>query len=310
MSFESEENRSFNIYYLNFSKVYEISMMINNVIPKSIQNEKATKNEKGAKIKAGFSGKAGDYLNEIKSYFSTEMGKNKITYSNVVESLDIKTTKSILLQRIIEKSKEIKSLCSCIEGDLIKINNVKLEILEEDNLRQILMLRKEALKGFRIEGMDVNNLVGSILQDYSYVLHGRIDGNQDIIIKIPMEIEDDFENKYNVDDLLVGHVSIIGVYKGQVTKEHIKSNTFNYFEKIGMLDDENSSNNSNVITSNYSSHKNAQEKKQKTDNDKDEHHYIDVISIIQDIRYEKEEEDKTFLQKIKHFFEWNKKNNE
>lgn len=29
---EKKKSRDFNIYYLNFSKVYEIAMMINNVI--------------------------------------------------------------------------------------------------------------------------------------------------------------------------------------------------------------------------------------------------------------------------------------
>ena len=33
-------DKCFNIYYLNLSKVYEISMMINNTIVTSIQREK------------------------------------------------------------------------------------------------------------------------------------------------------------------------------------------------------------------------------------------------------------------------------
>lgn len=35
-----EGHNDFNVYYMNFSKVYEIAMMINNQIVKSYQHEK------------------------------------------------------------------------------------------------------------------------------------------------------------------------------------------------------------------------------------------------------------------------------
>ena len=53
----------------------------------------------------------------------------------------------------------------------------------------------------------------------------------EIIIKIPMEIQSEFENKYNINDLLIGHVSIVGIYKGIVKEEFITSNTFTYFQE-------------------------------------------------------------------------------
>ena len=43
---EKKKSRDFNIYYLNFSKVYEIAMMINNVILTQIQTNKSTSFEK------------------------------------------------------------------------------------------------------------------------------------------------------------------------------------------------------------------------------------------------------------------------
>ena len=41
-STEKKKSRDFNIYYLNFSKVYEIAMMINNVILTKIETDKSS----------------------------------------------------------------------------------------------------------------------------------------------------------------------------------------------------------------------------------------------------------------------------
>lgn len=234
------KDESFNIYYINFSKVYEISMMINNVLLSSIQRENASLSEKMRSRSLSISGSLGSssqqYLANIKSVIGTNSTDKSITSSKMIESLDVKTTKSILLRQIIEKCKLFSSFLSIAEGDLIKMDNIKLKILNEENLRQILMLRKDALKGFRVEGMEVNNLISSILQDYSYILYGEIEGDGEIskiMIKIPLEIQNEFESNYSVNDLLIGHVSVIGVYKGIVNETFITSNTFNYFAEHG-----------------------------------------------------------------------------
>ena len=52
--------------------------------------------------------------------------------------------------------------------------------------------------------MEVNNLISSMLQDYAYILKGLVydesmkEPVSEIIIKIPMEIQSEFENKYNI----------------------------------------------------------------------------------------------------------------
>lgn len=79
-------------------------------------------------------------------------------------------------------------------GRSCKVDRVKLELLNEESLRQFLILRRDALKGMRVEGMEINNLVSSMLQDYAYILKGRVydeslkEPASEIIIKIPMEI--------------------------------------------------------------------------------------------------------------------------
>ena len=137
--------------------------------------------------------------------------------SKVVESLDVKTTKSILLRRVIDQCAPVSLMNNSVEGDLVKVDRVKLELLNEDNLRQFLILRRDAFKGLQVEGLDVNNLMRSMLHDYAYILKGRVFDEKtegyvsEIIIKIPMEVQSEFENKYSINDLLIGHVSIVGI---------------------------------------------------------------------------------------------------
>ena len=86
--------------------------------------------------------------------------------------MDVKTTKSILLRRVIEQCASTIELKNLTEGDLVKIDCVKLELLNEESLRQFLILRRDALKGMQVEGMEINNLISSMLQDYAYILRG------------------------------------------------------------------------------------------------------------------------------------------
>mgnify|MGYP000999235792 CR=1 FL=1 len=180
----------------------------------------------------------------IKASISVDAKETSFSSSRVVETLDVKTTKSILLRRVIEQCAPVSTFDDSFEGDLVKVDNVKLELLDEESLRQFLILRRDALKGVRVEGMELNNLVGSMLQDYSYLLKGIVfDGAMENaiaeIIKIPLEIQTEFENKYSINDLLIGHVSIVGVYKGIVKEEFISSNTFTYLQEIGMRENQN-----------------------------------------------------------------------
>jgi len=89
----------------------------------------------------------------------------------------------------------------------------------------VKMLTDGALKGFNYEGLEINNLINSVLKDYSYVLTGYL-GDEPLIIKIPMQFENEFENLYNIDDLLIGNITLIGIYKKKIKKSAIK-NTFN-----------------------------------------------------------------------------------
>lgn len=285
-----DKNRSkdFNVYYLNFSKVYEIAMMINNVILKSIEKDRAKGFEKQYGFTSSISAKGTKlFLDGIKASISTDAKETSFSSSRVVETLDVKTTKSILLRRVIEQCTHISSFDKLSEGDLIKVDNVKLEILDEESLRQFLILRRDALKGVRIEGMELNNLVSSMLQDYAYILKGVVNSNKkdydnvEIIIKIPLEIQTEFENKYSINDLLIGQVSIVGIYKGIVKEGFISSNTFTFFQEVGMRQSQGMEDVAKIIKS-ASMPPINQNKEILADKD---YHFIDTLAIIQDVTF-------------------------
>lgn len=289
---EKKKSHDFNIYYLNFSKVYEIAMMINNVILTKIETDKSSSFEEQYGYTSSISAQGTkQFLDGIKASISADARETSTSSSKVVESLDVKTTKSILLRRIIEQCASVSVLDTSVEGDLVKVDRVKLELLNEESLRQFLILRRDALKGMRVEGMEVNNLVSSMLQDYAYILKGLVYDEMmqkpisEIIIKFPMEIQSEFENKYNINDLLIGHVSIVGIYKGVVSEEFITSNTFTYFQEAGARKGKQEPDASKIIKSNSLPVMHDTIIK-KCD---DDYHFVDTLAIIQDVAFKLEE---------------------
>lgn len=227
-------DKCFNLYYLNLNKVYELSMMINNAVMTNIQQERNTSSKfsKNRNISIGGTLQTdSDYLASIKSVIESNRSSEYSSSSKIIENLDIKTTKSVLLNKIKEKCITAKNISDFKEGDLVQIDDVQLSILDRETLQQMLLLKRDALKGMKVDGIDINNIVSSMIKDYSYILLGNIENDKEnkFIIKIPFEIENEFENNYNVDDVLLGKVSLIGIYKNKNKILDITNNTLNYF---------------------------------------------------------------------------------
>lgn len=267
-------------------------MMINNVILTKIETDKSSSFEEQYGFNSSFAAQGTKlFLDGIKASISADTRETSISSSKVVENLDVKTTKSILLRRIIDQCAVVTTLEKSVEGDLVKIDRVKLELLNEDNLRQFLILRRDAFKGMRVEGVDLNNLVSSMLHDYAYILKGSVFDESmkspvsEIIIKIPMEIQSEFENKYSINDLLIGHVSIVGIYKGSVGEEFITLNTFKYFQEAGLSKEQKDTSARKVFKSNTQVVLNNTESIE-SENDYD---FVDTLAIIQDVAFNLEE---------------------
>lgn len=284
-----EKNKDFNIYYLNFSKAYEIAMIINNVVKTAIEREKKASDTAEYGFTSDLSAKGNRlFLSGIKARLTAEGRKTFLSSQKVVESLEVKTTKSTLLRSILEKCALVHQFDEAVvEGDLIKINGVELKLFDEECLRQFLVLRKDALKGMRVEGMEVNNLISSMLQDYAYILKGSFgeqdQNSNDIMIKIPMDVKSEFESQYSIDDLLIGHVSVIGIYKGLVNESFVLSNTFSYFGEKGKDKVSADVGLTKIIKSDTPQ---ASAPTTQSDKKRAEYHFIDTIAIIQDVAFD------------------------
>lgn len=263
-----KKTTNFNIYYLNVSKVYEIKMMINNVVPSYYEKEKKWWKRKGGNLSLNLN-------NGLKTGLENSIGET----TRFKEFLEVKNTKSTFLKDIINNCHN-KQLANCDEGDLLKIGGVSLEFLDEEMQRIISLIRKDIFKGVKIDEFEVNNMISSILADYPYFLKGKINSektNENILIKIPMENKSEFESKYHVNDLLIGNISIIGIYKGKVDENHIKKTTIDYFAEKDkskpIFDKVEPSSSTVALTS------------EKSKESEGNFHFIDVIAIVQDVKF-------------------------
>lgn len=105
------------------------------------------------------------------------------------------------------------------------------------------------------------------------------------MIKIPLTFESEFENLYNVDDLFIGNVSLIGIYKGK-TKINGLKNSFEFFQELGQSSESDSDN--EVHNSQYSA---PTVVKLKSEDDGIDYNYIDLLAIVQVIKSSSSETD-------------------
>lgn len=277
----------FNIYYINFPKVYEIKMMLSNVISLNKEITKDFNAEAKAEMKTKLGINFMDWFKMGDIEASAELKGSGA--KKVFETFEIKTTKSLILNDIIEKSKIVKDFSSVQEGTLLKIDNVKLSLENEDELRIVKFINSGAFKDLMIPGLngfDMSNLFNSMFKDYAYKIKGE-NQTENILIKIPLTFETEFESSYSVDDLFVGKVSIVGLYKGKIKIDNLK-NSFQYFQELGQLqnnlvlpneDDE-------IQESHYTPSQTSNQLYFKSSGDNNEYNYIDLLAIIQNVNTE------------------------
>ena len=277
----------FNIYYINYPKVYEIKMMLNNLVSinKSIDKDKAGEmsSDIGASFGLGF-------LKLFKGDAKVGVEAKGSLSNKVIETLEVKTTKSIILNEVFEKSSNIKSFTDKVEeGSLVLINDVSLSLINDFELRTVKLFNSGAFKNLPIpnaEGFDITNLFNSMFKDYAYKIKGKISSSEEqILIKIPITFDNEFESSYNVDDLFIGKVSILGIYKGKTSISRLK-NTFEYFSELGSMQNGilKSDDTDEIHDSQYPRNgENIMSTYWKED-DKNIYHYIDLLAIVQNIK--------------------------
>lgn len=274
----------FNIYYINFPKVYEIKMMLSNIISKAREVTKGEGKESEDELKAKFGFKILDFFNT--GIEGGEKAKSSDS-RKVLETFEIKTTKSIILNEVVEKSNNITSFDNINEGELIMVDNVHLSLENEAELRTIKLFTSGAFKDMALpgaNGFDITNLFNSMFKDYAYKIKGSIpEESEKLLIKIPLTFENEFESSYSVDDLFVGKVSILGLYKGKIKIDNLR-NSFQFFQEIGSLQNiaKANSEDDEIQESQYPL-KNPEINYFISSGDGLDYHYIDLLAIVQNV---------------------------
>lgn len=221
---QERKKKIFSLYYINTEKVYEIAMLLNNRIVTSgtSENESESTLEKQTNIGINSNLK---YLESVKGELglSQNIQIHNGMKSKVLENFDVKTTKSNMLASIIAKANVYEENEIMNLGDLILLKNASLVLLNaEDSYAVTKMILNGAFKDTKISSnsddmkieFDLSAMINSLLKDCAYEL-GCIVGDKKFLLTIPMTFENDFENSYNIYDLQVGTVTVVGIYRGK-----------------------------------------------------------------------------------------------
>lgn len=273
----------FNIYYINYAKAYEIAMLIDNKILEEIVKENERVGNKNFESGTDASKLKdlpvlGKYIPSVNINGTFEGTKT----NKVIDTVKVVSTHSTILNPIYQKSREVTKLEEKNIGDLIKIKNVSLEIANEDEVFTAKTLLSGIIEKVPVNGvdnLDVATLLEVMYKDYSYILNGKLpkkrfrnNENEEIIIKIPMKADGEMENQYNISDLEIGVVTIVGIYRGKYIKNELVGK-LNKFDRNDQ--NQQSDNNDEIIIESEDDNLEEEINKQV--------HYIDVIAIVQDI---------------------------
>lgn len=265
-------------------------MMLNNIVSLNKTIEKGKAGEMSADIETSF-GLGFLKLFKGDAKIGTD-GKGSLS-NKVIETLEVKTTKSIILSEVFDKSTIIRSFNDKIgEGSLVLINDVSLSLINDFELRTVKLFNSGAFKNLPIpnaEGFDITSLFNSMFKDYAYKIKGVFSDSKDqILIKIPVTFDNEFESSYNVDDLFIGKVSIMGIYKGKTSINKLK-NTFEYFSELGSMQNSllRSDNTDEIHDSQYHRDEANPKSQYWQEDDKSTYHYIDLLAIVQNIKSNK-----------------------
>lgn len=279
MSNKTKAPDLFTVYYMNHSKVYEMRMLLDNTLWKDGSNEEDKATSGNAEINA-----KGETKVPIFTKFTVEgggdLGHEKRT--KMIDTFEYINTMSRMLADIkrncLDFDKEKRD-----EGDLVYIDNVRLSLLNEDEVRTLITVMSGTFDGITIPeagGLDVGHLFQSFIKSgTSFKLIGRIgdEESSNIILKIPIDGADLFESGYSVDDLLIGKVGIIGICKGKVYPSNLRS-SYEYFQTKGKTAEPEDD---GFIDGSYKERTDDQVNNPTTEKDETEATYIDVIAVIQ-----------------------------
>lgn len=267
----------FNIYYINYEKAFEISMLIDNKVLDKVVHERFSLGNLDGSI--GVETKTlgevpivGKYLPSLDLDASLSGQKSK----KVIDSINVASTKSTILNPIFAKAIEVRKLDDNKIGNLVKIRNVSLRVKNSSDILSSKTLLSGLVNQIPVDGYGDMNLTGLfevLLKDSAYILIGKAKkqfiGADSIAIKIPIQAENELENQYSITDLEIGQVTVIGIYRGKYATNVLlkKVDTLKKLQGLSTQD-------SSEIETDIAGEEEA---------DNAPIHFIDVIAIIQEI---------------------------
>ena len=273
---EDSNNELFNIYYVNFPKVYEIAMLIDNKLKTLIEKNTKNENERNISNKIDFT-----HQNTIlKPTFGVGVDSRTLKSIEYKEVKEVKNTNSTILRIVKQKAKKVKSIEKINPGELILVDDVRISIINKEEILQVNSMVSGALKDNVINTdedgqnlkIDINALSSIILKDYKYQLYCKMENEEGFYISIPMKLEKEFENDYSILDLEIGKVNILGIYRDENYKP-LKKSSWNILQEE----------NEKIEKSNQMKDSNTNRQRKEKDLSIDAHPYIDLIAIVQEI---------------------------
>lgn len=285
-------NYLFNLFYLNTSKTHEIAMLIDNKIMKTIEKEQ-TSEELLKRSISGFYGKKDVFTNEM-GYSNEESSKKR-----VYENFDVKTTKSIMLRKIYETALE-NSNKKLQEGDLVLFENIELQQRNIDDTIMILnVLQDSKFKNQGNEDLEINlnkmmeKMLDDFTIDYTFKYKWKNENDEQYIIQLPYKSSDNFENGYQHNDLQLGKLSLIGIYRGKVNFSERDSISSKFLDlmKDSFVDENSTDSKNDIMQLSYNEKEsNTFPFEFKHNKLRDTISLIDVIAIIQEINIDSKTE--------------------
>lgn len=281
----------FNLFYINTSKVHEIAMLLDNKIMKTVEMEQSSE----------------EILKYDNTLNFTKDGIGGISHNQVIEnnnkksvfeSFDVKTTKSIMLRKIYKVAKNTKENKKTELGKVVMFTNITLKQKNTDDTVMILNILKDSeMKNIsnddKIE-FNVPKMMEELLDDFTidYIFE---ENNKNYIIRIPYKSKNYFENSYSHNDLQLGKLSIIGIYRGKINFAKIDSISSKFLELLSQsYKSEMKKGSKNELLNSSFDEENTENPLPFEFNHKKldgEYHLIDLIAIIQEISFEESESD-------------------
>jgi len=230
----SLNNKLFNIIYINTSKVYEIVMLVDNKIKNTIEKERSSERKRNNRLSAKL----------LKGDTGLEFLDAENSANRVYENFEVKTTKSILLRKIYNYVKEKQGNELDVEslntGDMLIFDRVTLNRLNVQDTIFLLQVATESMSGSATTGefeININEMMNSMLKDFTIDYEFESD-NKKFLIQIPfqnklnLDDNDNFEKGYGYNDLQLGELNVLGIYRGEIDFTHIDTISSKFLEQV------------------------------------------------------------------------------